>query len=111
MSSCTEFGGDIDVGFKALNMDFMVDLKYRKQYNFQSEYTRVGFMDKKPIRKGPIKDIDGRDVGFITSSNKSFNLNKFIGMGYLKKALLEIPSELNCELNTNGISLLAICRD
>ena len=99
--SGTEFGGDIDIGFKALNMDFMVDLKYRKQYNFQSEYTRVGFTDKKPIRKGPIKDIDGSEVGFITSSNKSFNLNKFIGMGYLKKALLDSSCELNCELNTN----------
>jgi aminomethyltransferase len=97
--SGTEFGGDLNVGFKALNMDFMVDLKYRKQYNFQSEYTRVGFTDKKPIRKGPIKDIDGRDVGFITSSNKSFNLNKFIGMGYLKREFLNC--KLNCKLKEN----------
>ena len=96
--SGTEFGGDLNVGFKALNMDFMVDLKYRKQYNFQSEYTRVGFTDKKPIRKGPIKDIDGRDVGFITSSNKSFNLNKFIGMGYLKREFLNSKLKDNMEL-------------
>jgi aminomethyltransferase len=95
--SGTEFGGDIDVGFKALNMDFMVDLKYRKQYNFQSDYTRVGFTDKRPIRKGTLTDIDDNDVGFITSSNKSFNLNKFIGMGYLKKEFLDS----SCELNTN----------
>jgi aminomethyltransferase len=97
--SGTEFGGDLNVGFKSLNMDFMVDLKYRKQYNFQSEYTRVGFTDKRPIRKGVLTDINGEEIGVITSSNKSFNLNKFIGMGYLKKEL--INSELNGKLNGN----------
>ena len=44
-------------------------------------------------------DINGEEIGVITSSNKSFNLNKFIGMGYLKKEL--INSELNGKLNGN----------
>ena len=96
--SGTEFGGDLEVGFKSLNMDFMVDLKYRKQYNFQSGYTRVGFTDKKPIRKGALTDIEGTEIGFITSSNKSFNLNKFIGMGYLKRELINSELKGNMEL-------------
>lgn len=96
--SGTEFGGDLDIGFKALNMDFMIDLKYRRQYNFQSDYTRVGFTDRKPIRTGPIMSSDDTEIGFITSSNKSFNLNKFIGMGYLKKESVNDKLKSNMEL-------------
>ena len=96
--SGTEFGGDLDIGFKALNMDFMIDLKYRRQYNFRSDYTRVGFTDKKPIRTGPIMCSDDTEIGFITSSNKSFNLNKFIGMGYLKKESVNDKLKSNMEL-------------
>ena len=98
--SGTEFGGDINVDFKALNMDFMVDFKYRKQHNFQSDYTRVGFTDNRPIKKGPILSRDDSEVGFITSSNKSFNLNKFIGMGYLKKDSVNDKLKGNMELVT-----------
>jgi len=83
--SGTDFGGDLGVDFRALNMNFMVDLGYRKQNNFTSDYTRVGFTDTKPMRPGPILSCDDVEIGFITSANKSFNLNTFIGMGYLKK--------------------------
>ena len=87
--SGTEFGEDMNIDFKALNMDFMVGLKYRKQRNFKSEYTRVGFTNSRPIRQGPIENSEGQEIGFITSSNKSFNLNKFIGMGYIRKEALQ----------------------
>ena len=83
--SGTEFGGDLNIDFKALDMNFTVDLKYRKKYNFQSDYIRVGFTNEKPIRKGKILNESEEEIGIITSSNKSFNLNKFIGMGYIKK--------------------------
>ena len=96
--SGTEFGGDLNVDFKALNMNFMLDLKYRKQYNFQSDYTRVGFTDTKPMRPGPILSRDDSEIGFITSANKSFNLNKFIGMGYLKKNSVNERLKGNMEL-------------
>ena len=98
--SGTEFGGDLDIGFKALNMDFMIDFKYRKLHNFQSDYTRVGFTDNRPIKKGPILSHDDSEIGFITSSNKSFNLNKFIGMGYLKKDSVNDKLKGNMELVT-----------
>ena len=97
--SGTDFGGDLDVDFRALNMNFMVDLKYRKQYNFKSDYTRVGFTDNRPIRTGPIFTNDNVEIGFITSANKSFNLNKFIGMGYLRKESMDLS--LNSQLKGN----------
>ena len=83
--SGTEFSEELNIDFKALDMDFTVDLKYRKEYNFESDYTRVGFVNEKPIRKGKILNESEEEIGVITSSNKSFNLNKFIGMGYIKK--------------------------
>jgi len=83
--SGTDFGGDMAIHFDALNMDFMVDSKYRNQDHFKSDYTRVGFTNKTPIKVGPLYNIDNEDIGFITSSNKSYNLDTFIGMGYLKK--------------------------
>ena len=96
--SGTDFGSDLNVDFNALNMNFMIDLKYRKRYNFTSDYTRVGFTDTRPISPGSIFSRDDSEIGFITSANKSFNLNKFIGMGYLKKELLNEQLKGNMEL-------------
>ena len=96
--SGTDFGGDLNVDFKALNMNFMIDLKYRKQHNFNSDYTRVGFTDTRPIRSGPVFTSDDIEIGLVTSSNKSFNLNKFIGMGYVKKESLNANLKGNMEL-------------
>ena len=96
--SGTDFGGDLNVDFKALNMNFMIDLEYRKRYNFTSDYTRVGFTDSRPIRPGPVFTSDDIEIGLVTSSNKSFNLNKFIGMGYLKKESLNAQLKGNMEL-------------
>ena len=83
--SGVEFGEDMDIDFKALGMDFMVGLKHRKEKNFNSDFIRSGFLGTRPIKKGKIVDQQGEEVGLITSSNKSFNLNKFIGMGYIRK--------------------------
>ena len=94
--SGTEFGEDMGINFKALNMDFMVGRKYKQKYNFESEYTRVGFTNSRPIRQGKLENSDGKEIGFITSSNKSFNLNKFIGMGYIRKDALQ--DEFNSDL-------------
>lgn len=81
--SGSEFGEEMGINFKALGMDFMVGLKHRKENNYQSDYIRTGFMGKRPIKTGKLVNAKGDEVGLITSSNKSFNLNKFIGMGYI----------------------------
>lgn len=83
--SGTEFGSNMNINYKALGMDFVIDKEYRDKDYFKSDYKRVGFTNKKPIKKGPIINTNNEEVGIITSSNKSFNLNTFIGMGYLKK--------------------------
>jgi aminomethyltransferase len=80
-----EFGEDMNINFKDLDMDFLIDKKYRTHDNFVSNYKRVGFINNKPIKKGGIYNMENESVGFITSSNKSFNLNKFIGIGYLNR--------------------------
>ena len=98
--SGTEFGEDMGINFKALNMDFMVGLKYRKANNYHSDYTRVGFTNSRPIRQGGIKNSGGEEIGFITSSNKSFNLNKFIGIGYIRKDNLKDNFEGNLEITS-----------
>lgn len=82
--SGTDFGGNMGIHFDALNMNFMVDSTYRNQDRFKSDYTRVGFTNTAPIKVGPLY-ADNEEVGFITSSNKSYNLDTFIGMGYLNK--------------------------
>ena len=86
--------------FKALNMDFMVGLKYRREKNLKSEYIRKGFVGKRPIKKGKIYNQEGKDIGHITSSNKSFNLNKFIGMGYVRKDNLKDNFEGKLEITS-----------
>ena len=96
--SGTEFSESMNIDFKALNMDFMIDLKYRKKYNFQSDYTRVGFINEKPLRNGIIENEKEQEVGFITSCNKSFNLNKFIGIGYIKKMYLDDKLKNNVKI-------------
>jgi aminomethyltransferase len=87
--SGVDFGENMNIDFKSLNMDFLVSLKHRKNSNFQSEFIRVGLSNSKPIRQGVILNTNSEEIGFITSSNKSFNLDKFIGMGYLKKKSLK----------------------
>ena len=96
--SGTEFGEDMNIDFRSLDMNFMIDLKYRKQYNFQSDYTRVGFINERPIRQGTLLNQKDEEIGLITSSNKSFNLNKFIGMGYIKKECLDDKLKNNLKL-------------
>ena len=83
--SGSEFGEGMEIDFKALCMDFMVGLKQRREHNYQSDYIRTGFLSNRPIKKGKLVNKEGKEVGIITSSNKSFNLNKFIGMGYVLK--------------------------
>ena len=50
------------------------------------------------LRPGPVFTSDDIEIGFVTSSIKSFNLNKFIGMGYLKKESLNAKLKGNMEL-------------
>lgn len=97
--SGTEFGEKLNIKFNSLNMPFLIDVKYRKNEQFKSNMTQMLFSSEKPISKGAVFKKDHiqereRAVGFITSSLKSFNLNKFIGIGYLNKDLININVNL-----------------
>ena len=83
-----EFGQDMDVKFDALGMNFLLDKKFRNQESFKSDYIRVGFTNSRPIKKGNIYTIYDDLVGFITSSNKSYNIDEFIAIGYIKKSAM-----------------------
>jgi aminomethyltransferase len=89
----SEFNDSMKIKFKALNMDFLIDKKFRNDSKFESDIRKILFSSEKPIKRGQIfvksntdQDID---LGFITSTVKSFNLDKFIGMGYINKDLFD----------------------
>lgn len=85
--SGTEFGEHLHINFDSLDMNFLINKKNREKHQFISHRTRVGLISNKPIRKGDLKDKNKKTIGIITSSNKSFNLNKFIAIGYIDKCI------------------------
>ena len=40
---------------------------------------------KRPLKENNIIYLEGEKTGFVTSTTKSYNLNKFISIGYLNK--------------------------
>jgi aminomethyltransferase len=83
--SGVEFSESMDVKFNALGMRFLIDIIYRKNPIYNSYLQLTKFIGTKPIKKEVITNKQNKNIGIITSSTKSFNLNKFIGLGYLKK--------------------------
>ena len=92
--SGVEFGEDLGIKFNSLNMPFLVDKKYRLddtlKERFKSSVVQTMMVSSKPIQKGSLYIQNKNDntdikVGFITSAVKSFNLNKFIGIGYINR--------------------------
>lgn len=92
--SGSEFGSELDIHFQDLDMNFLIGKKRKQDLNFiggdnfnqVSKKVRSGFICKRPLRPSPIYCED-REVGFITSGVKSYNLDQFIGMGYVERDL------------------------
>jgi len=89
--SGVEFSKDLEINFNSLNMPFLIDKKYRSSLS-QSSFYQTLLSSDMPIKRGviygdssQIDNCDENSVGFITSTVKSFNLNKFIGIGYINK--------------------------
>ena len=82
--SGTDFGEHININFDSLDMNFLINKKNRDKNQFTADHIRVGLTSNKPIRTGELK-IDDKKFGLITSANKSFNLDKFIAIGYINK--------------------------
>jgi len=88
--SGNEFGDKNNIYYKDINMDFLIG-KRRKQIgefigydniNIQN-YNRVGFFCQRPLREGDLIYQEDAIIGYISSSTKSYYLDKFISMGYL----------------------------
>ena len=99
--SGNEFSNKMGVKFNALGMRFLIDPLYRKNPIYNSYLQLTKFTSNKPIKTMEITNNKNENVGFITSSTKSFNLNKFIGLGYLTK----ISMEDTCLNNGNEIQV------
>jgi aminomethyltransferase len=88
-----EFSENMNIKFNALKMPFLIDKKIRDDSNkaliFESNLVQTLLYSEKPIQRGSIliDNIENleEEIGFITSTVKSFNLNKFIAIGYLDK--------------------------
>lgn len=97
--SGVDFGSDMLIKFNSLNMNFLVGNKRRIDKNFiggnylegQTYLRRVGFISDTPIKIGEDIFNSSKQIGYITSSTKSFNLNKFISMGYISNKNNEEP--------------------
>jgi aminomethyltransferase len=87
--SGVEFSESMDVKFNALGMRFLIDPIHRKNHLYNSYLQLTKFTSNKPIKKDVITNNKNKNIGIITSSTKSFNLNKFIGLGYIQKISLD----------------------
>ncbi len=91
--SGNEFGKHMNVNFSALNMNFLASPIYRKNLNLVNKYRQFRFSSDKPIKTGKIYS-NNQENGFITSATKSFNIDKFIALGYLKTDEINIDNTL-----------------
>lgn len=111
--SGAEFNENLKIPFGAINMGFLIDKKYRS-IKKNNKLKQVKLYSDKPIRKTDIIDENNNNIGFITSSNISYNLDKFIALGYInsdvnnkelfildKKRKSNIKIEKNNFINTN----------
>ena len=78
-----EFSRSYPIQFDGLNSKYLTDIKYRNNEHFYCESRLKYFCSDKPIKNVAIYCNSDIIRGVITSSNKSFTLNKFIGLGYL----------------------------
>ena len=105
----SEFSRENPIKFNALNSKFLIDNRYRNNEHFET-FTRMKFISsEKPLKTGPIyyndNDNDNRIIGIITSSGKSFNLDKFIGIGFIDNDIDNdnpIESKLAYSLGNNN---------
>ena len=85
--SGTDFNPEIHIPFDALGSKWLVSPEYRKNPNFESPIRFSRFVSNRPMKPGLIFNELGETVGFITSTTKSFTLNKFIALGYANPSL------------------------
>ena len=58
-----------------------------------NKFKQFRFSSDKPIKTGKIYS-NNQEIGFITSATKSFNIDKFIALGYLNVDNIDISVSL-----------------
>ena len=88
--SGNEFGEKMEVNFSDLNMNFIIGKRRRNTGGFigfnninKKSQNRIGLFSDRPLKIGDFIYNNNMIVGKITSSTKSFNLDKFISIGYI----------------------------
>lgn len=98
--SGVEFNENMNINFNAINMNFLIDKKYRNN-DKTSKYKQHYISSKTPIKTGSIY-FNETDIGFITSSSKSYNFNNFIGLAYIINDLNDINNDNIYSLNNKN---------
>lgn len=86
--------------------DFVNSAALQSQKNNGIARKLVGFelIDRGIPRHGyPIIDINGNEIGVVTSGTQSPSLQKAIGMGYVKSELAEIGNEIYLSIRNNPV--------
>lgn len=114
--SGNEFGDKLDIHFQESNLNFIIGKRRRQELNFNGglnfngelqrekekdkQLIRYGFTCHRPLRPSKIYSA-GKEVGFITSGVKSYNLNTFIGMGYINLDIIELENNKTLYIKVN----------
>ena len=69
----------------------------------KASHKRLGFITTKPLHSNDTIFCRDLPIGYITSSNISYNLTKFISMGYVKVDF--INEKLYCKSRDREINL------
>jgi len=97
-----EFSRANPIKFNALNSKFLIDNRYRNNEHFET-FTRMKFISsERPFKRGTIYYDDDKIIGVVTSSGKSFNLDKFIGIGFINNDNRPVHSTLAYSLGNNN---------
>ena len=115
--SGNEFSEGSLIHFNDTNLNFIIGKRRRKEKGFIGEiyinekpsFIRCGFECSRPIKINEkiytnYRNMYEKNIGFITSSTKSYNLNKFIGMGYISKEMYD--ENINNNIFDNNLYML-----
>ena len=87
-----EFGKEKDIFYKDINMNFLIGKNRKESGNFigsdniiVQKYNRKGIYSNRPLKDNDIIYCNQTIVGYVTSSSKSYYLDKFISMAFIEK--------------------------
>jgi aminomethyltransferase len=79
-------------------------LKVQKEGGVSRKLVGLQLIDKGIARKDyPIVDVDGNEIGVVTSGTMSPTLNKAIAMAYVPKELSKVDSEILIQVRKKQI--------